>query len=77
MSSQRGRQPALFLVRVLPVIDPATSFLGLGVDRLDDVRRLQRLAQHTEQRPADAGSASPRSPSSRLATADSLISLSS
>ena len=46
---ERGRQPAVALARVLPVIDRRTAFLDERIDGLETVRRLQRPAQHAIQ----------------------------
>ena len=43
---ERGRQPAVTLTRVLPVIDLRAAFLDERIDGLQTVRRLQRAAQH-------------------------------
>ena len=43
---ERGRQPAVPLARVLPVIDLRTALLDERIDRLERVRRLQRPTQH-------------------------------
>ena len=46
---ERGRQPAVALARVLPVIDLRTAFFDERIDGLETVRRLQRPAQHPVQ----------------------------
>ena len=43
---ERGRQPAVTLTRVVPVIDLRAAFLDERIDGLQTVRRLQRAAQH-------------------------------
>ncbi len=43
---ERGRQPAVTLTRVLPVIDLRAAFLDERIDGLQTVRRLQRAAQN-------------------------------
>ena len=43
---ERGREPAVALARVLPVVDLRTAFLNERIDRLQTVRRLQRPPQH-------------------------------
>ena len=45
---QRGREPALFLLAVLPVIDLRGPAFHARVDRLERVRRLQAHAEFRE-----------------------------
>jgi len=46
---ESGRQPALALTRVLPVVDLRTAFLDERIDRLEAAGCLQRPPQYPKQ----------------------------